>query len=168
MVIIVMGVSGCGKTTVGRLLADRLKLPFRDADHFHPEPNIEKMRAGIPLNDEDRKPWLENLNQSMRQWNREAGAVLACSALKKSYRDLLRNGFNPNEVIFVFLKGNKELIAGRLKQREGHYMPPGLLDSQFKALEEPVNALTIFIEATPEDIVEQTISKLSEINQPAN
>lgn len=167
MIIIVMGVSGCGKSTVGRLLADRLDLPFKDADNFHSESSVEKMRTGIPLNDEDRKPWLENLNKNMNQWNRDAGAVLACSALKKSYRNMLRDGFRHSEVAFIFLDGTKKLISERLQKRKDHYMPPGLLSSQFETLEEPENALTISISSNPKDIVEQIISKLSETN-PSN
>lgn len=160
MIIIVMGVSGCGKSTVGRLLASQLDLPFKDADNFHPEANVEKMRSGIPLTDDDRKPWLENLNASMKEWNTKNGAVLACSALKKSYRNLLRKGFKQDELVFIFLDGSKKLISERLKKREGHYMPPDLLDSQFDALEEPEQAIWVSIEPKPNVIVSEILSRL--------
>jgi carbohydrate kinase (thermoresistant glucokinase family) len=160
MVIILMGVSGCGKSTVGRLLASRLGLPFHDADNFHPKANVEKMRSGVPLTDKDRKPWLENLNASMKEWNKENGAVLACSALKKSYRNCLRQDFNDTEIVFIFLDGSKNLIAERLQKRKGHYMPPDLLDSQFDALEEPGRGLRVTIEPNAEEITEKIVSKL--------
>ncbi|MDZ7717276.1 MAG: gluconokinase [Balneolaceae bacterium] len=160
MIIIVMGVSGCGKSTIGQLLASHLNLPFYDADDFHPEANVEKMRTGIPLTDQDRKPWLENLNASMKKWNRKDGAILACSALKKSYRELLKKDFNENEVVFIFLDGSKKLISERLKKRKGHYMPPDLLTSQFRALEKPEDAIRVSIDRKPEKIVEKILSKL--------
>ncbi len=160
MVIILMGVSGCGKTTVGELLAEKLDLPFYDADDFHPDVNVKKMRSGIPLNDDDRKPWLEELSRQIKHWNKKDGAVLACSALKKKYRDILRADSARNEVQFVYLKGSKELILNRLEERSGHYMPPGLLDSQFSALEEPENAIVISINQSPEKITESIIDRL--------
>lgn len=160
MVFIVMGVSGCGKSTVGQLLASRLNLSFKDADNFHPLKNIENMQSGIPLTDEDRKPWLENLNEAMKEWKRDGGAVLACSALKKSHRNLLKKGFNKNEVVFIFLDGSKKLISERLRKRKGHYMPPELLDSQFKALEEPRWAVRVSIVPKPEEITDEILSKL--------
>lgn len=165
MVIIVMGVSGCGKSTVGEMLADQLNLPFHDADHFHPDTNVSKMKSGIPLNDEDREPWLENLNKNVKMWNLKAGAVLACSALRKSYRDMLQKGLGPDEILFIFLEGAKPLISQRLKKRTGHYMPAALLDSQFATLEEPENALTISIELNPREIVGQIVSGIAEVNQ---
>lgn len=156
-----MGVSGCGKSTVGQLLASQLKLPFKDADNFHPEENVKKMRSGIPLTDEDRIPWLENLNDAMKEWKLDEGVVLACSALKKTYRNRLKKGFTNDDVVFIFLDGSKKLISARLEKRKGHYMPPDLLDSQFNALEQPENAITISIEPRPTEIVDQIISKLS-------
>jgi len=161
MVIILMGVSGCGKTTVGELLAQDLNLPFYDADDFHPETNVKKMESGIPLNDDDRKPWLKELALQIKKWNRNDGAVLACSALKDTYREMLVADSNRNEVQFVYLKGSKKLIAERLKQRSGHYMPPKLLDSQFEALEEPDDAVIMPINYSPEKISERIIAHLN-------
>jgi carbohydrate kinase (thermoresistant glucokinase family) len=160
MVIIVMGVSGCGKTTVGNLLAERLALPFYDADDFHPVENVEKMQSGEPLNDADRHPWLAALSWEIEKWNQTDGAVLACSALKKTYRDIL-NPDKSDQVRFVFLKGSQKLILNRLKNREGHYMPPELLQSQLDALEEPENALDVSIEKSPDEIVDMIIKNLN-------
>lgn len=160
MVIVVMGVSGCGKTTIGKLLSEKLQIPFYDADDFHPEENVNKMASGTPLNDEDRKPWLLALASQISQWNQKKGAVLACSALKKSYRELLGSNIAPDTIIFVYLKGNQELIKNRLQERNGHYMPPELLDSQFKTLEEPENAIAVPISDSPENIVSTIINKI--------
>lgn len=163
MVIIVMGVSGSGKTTIGRLLAERLGLPFYDGDHFHPPENVEKMSSGRPLTDEDRKPWLEELARQISRWNHSGGAVLACSALKQSYRDILRSGAaRDNSVHFVWLKGKKSLILDRMEVREGHYMPPGLLDSQFDALEEPQNAWAVSVDHPPEAIADKIYAGLKQ------
>ena len=142
LAVVVMGVSGCGKTEVGRRLAQRLGARFIDADDLHPPANVEKMRAGIPLDDADRAPWLRLLNARLR----EAAAagepvVLACSALKQRYRDSLADGV-PG-LRFVHLAGNRELIAARLGTRQHRYMPATLLDSQFAALEAPVDAIVI-------------------------
>ena len=161
MVIILMGVSGCGKTTVGELLAEQLGLPFFDADHFHPEENVEKMRTGNPLNDMDRIPWLEELARQIAKWNRSGGAVLACSALKKWYREKLVSLSNENEVLFVYMKGSKKLISERLNKRHGHYMPADLLDSQLNTLEEPSNALRVSIRPSPQQIVRNILKELT-------
>lgn len=158
MVVIVMGVSGAGKTLIGQKLALHLSVPFYDADNFHPEDNIRKMHEGVPLTDVDRKPWLEFLGKNIQEWNHGQGAVLACSALKKIYRDQLRAV--SAEVIFVYLKGVKSLIAERLEHRKGHFFDPSLLDSQFETLEEPPDAITITIDRTPEDIVKAIIREL--------
>ena len=160
MVIILMGVSGCGKTTVGELLAKKLSLPFFDADDFHPVENVKKMQSGMPLNDDDRKPWLDELARQIKKWNRNDGAVLACSALKEKYRQILRGNSNREDVQIVYLKGTKDLIAERLKQRSGHYMPPELLDSQFAELEEPDRAITVSINNNPENIAQKIINHL--------
>ena len=134
-VVIVMGVAGSGKTTIGRLLAAELGWEFYDADDFHPPANVEKMRRGAPLDDEDRRPWLDALARVVREvLERGVGAVLACSALKERYRErLLIDG----RVHLVYLKGSARLIRERLARRRGHFMKPGMLDSQLAALEEP-------------------------------
>lgn len=157
MIIILMGVSGCGKTTVGRLLAERLGWEFLDGDNFHPPDNVTKMSRGTPLTDADRAGWLDRLagliTESLQQGR---SVVLACSALKQSYRDRLT--VSPGSVRFVYLKGSRELIGSRLLERAGHFMPPGLLESQFKDLEEPGNALVVDIRLSPEENVELIIS----------
>jgi gluconokinase len=149
VIVVVMGVTGAGKTTVGRLLARALGCEFLDADDYHPAANVAKMRAGEPLTDEDRAPWLARLNELLQA--RAAGsAVLACSALKQRYRDRLLAGVPEGRL--VYLRGTKALIAARLEARRGHYMDPALLDSQFAALEEPADAIVADIGATPEVI----------------
>ncbi len=155
-----MGVSGSGKSTIGPLLASRLNVPFKDADHFHPESNVRKMESGTPLTDSDREPWLEKLNQSLKKWRKNGGAVLACSALKKSYRKILKRDLQDDDIIFIHLDGEKKLIAERLKKRSGHYMPASLLQSQFDALEQPQHAISVCIEPTPQQIVDEILSKL--------
>lgn len=153
MVVIVMGVSGSGKTTVGKALAQKMSVPFFDADDFHPSDNVAKMKSGQPLNDEDRKPWLEAMAGKIAEWKKGVGAVLACSALKRSYRGILDAD---GSAFWVHLRGDKELILERMKARTGHYMPPALLDSQFAALEEPEGVLVLDIRHSPEELV-QTI-----------
>jgi carbohydrate kinase (thermoresistant glucokinase family) len=171
MVIILMGVSGCGKSTLGELLSKELNLPFYDADDFHPKSNVDKMRRGESLNDDDRTPWLHLLSDKIGEWNRAGGAILACSALKKKYRDQLRGNTENNDldssgesgdrVLFIYLKGAKELIQSRLTEREGHYMPPELLDSQFNDLEEPDDALIVNIDQDPNAILNEIILQLN-------
>jgi len=158
MVIILMGVSGCGKTTVGKILASDLNQSFYDADDFHPLENIQKMNSGIPLVDKNRLPWLEVLSNKIQEWDSLGGAVLACSALKKEYRAILKSG--EANVVFVYLKGSKELIFSRINKRKEHYMPPALLDSQFEALEEPDNSIIVSIEGSPTEISDQIKTKL--------
>jgi len=158
MVYVVMGVSGCGKTTVGKLLAKEKEIPFFDADDFHPENNIQKMQAGLPLNDDDREPWLNILSEKIREWNDESGAVLACSALKKSYRNTLKS--ETSDVTFIWLDGSYDLIKSRMQNRVGHYMPPGLLQSQFDALEPPSHAVKISIDQSPDSILSDIIQNL--------
>jgi gluconokinase len=161
MVYVVMGVCGCGKSTIGEILARKLGLPFYDADAFHPPENVAKMRGGIPLTDADRAPWLATLTARIREWNEGAGAVLACSALKQRYRELLARESRAN-VRFVYLKGGYELIAGRMTQRTDHYMPLALLKSQFATLEEPANAIVADIDAAPEEICRRIIDTIRE------
>jgi gluconokinase len=151
MIIIVMGVVGSGKTTIGKILAAQLGWEFADADNYHPQANIEKIRHGISLTDEDREPWLNSLHSVIIQWITEhRNAVLACSALKASYRVELQ--VSP-EVHFVYLKGSAALIAQRLHERHGHFANESILAGQFADLEEPADALTVDISGTPEQIV---------------
>lgn len=154
MKIIVMGVSGSGKTTIGQLLAQRAGAPFFDADDYHPASNVAKMKSGQPLNDEDRKPWLETLAKLISQHD---SLVLACSALKESYRQIL----DPlGKVHFVWLHGSAELIAERMKARPNHYMPESLLKSQIDTLEPPKNAIPADISQSPDEIVERVWAEL--------
>ncbi|HTS37269.1 MAG TPA: gluconokinase [Candidatus Solibacter sp.] len=158
MIVIVMGVVGAGKTTIGRLLAEQLKWEFADADNFHPQSNVEKIRRGVPLTDEDRSPWLESLRASIFQWiTQNQNVVLACSALKQSYRERL--GAGP-EVRFVYLKGTPELIAERLRARHGHFADQQILASQFADLEVPEPAVTVEISGAPQQIVTEIRQKL--------
>ncbi|HEY9600349.1 MAG TPA: gluconokinase [Allocoleopsis sp.] len=153
MIILVMGVSGSGKTTVGKLLADSLRWEFRDADDFHSPENVEKMRQGIPLSEADRIPWLQDLQTAIQHWLQEdKNVVLACSALKDSYRHYLV--LDRDRVKLVYLKGSYELIQKRLKERRHHYMSEKLLDSQFDTLEEPSDALCIDVAQPPQAIVQ--------------
>jgi gluconokinase len=158
--VVVMGVSGSGKTSVGGLLARRLGWLFFDADDFHPPANIEKMRSGIPLDDADRAPWLAALNGLLARTIGEGKhPVLACSALKEKYRRTLLEG--NDGVRIVFLKGDYERIWSRMAQRPQHYMKPGMLRSQFEALEEPVGALTVGIDRPPAEIVDRIVAELN-------
>lgn len=152
MVIVLMGVTGSGKTTIGRLLSEELKWKYYDADDFHPPANVKKMKDGIPLNDEDRRPWLESLNRLIRDClDRGENAVLGCSALKESYREVL---LVDERVRLVYLKGDYETIQRRLSKRQGHFMNPELLDSQFETLEEPEGDVRVDVSLTPPEIVE--------------
>lgn len=158
MVIIVMGVSGCGKSTIGKKLATRRGIPFFDADDYHPEVNIEKMRNGVALNDEDRRPWLELLADKISQKHTNS-AVLACSALKESYRTLLSSK-NKN-ILWVYLSGSYELILERIEKRDSHYMKSTLLKSQLEALEIPNYGLHISIDNSIDEIINQINSKIN-------
>ncbi len=155
MIIILFGVSGSGKTTIGRLLAKDLAWKFHDADEFHPASNVDKMRRGIALTDADRWPWLETLHELLKQRiARKENLILGCSALKEEYRDYLQVS---DEIKWIFLKGEYGLVADRLEQRRGHFMNPDLLRSQFEILEEPKgDAAIVDVDATPTKIV-QTI-----------
>jgi gluconokinase len=162
VILIIFGVSGAGKTTVGKLLAREFGWSFIEADDFHPAANIEKMRSGHPLTDKDRWPWLEQLRQQIeRSFSAGENAVLACSALKRAYRDRLRVS---DEVKFVFLSGDYALVEKQLRSRHGHFMNAALLQSQFDDLEVPQpdeNVLTIEPGRTPEEIVERIKTKLN-------
>lgn len=139
---VVMGVCGSGKTTVGRELASALNIPFYDADDFHSPGNKKKMGKGIPLTDADRGPWLKTLGALITEsLAKEMSLVLACSALKQAYRDILGGG--DKRVVFVYLKGAKEIFHARMAERKKHYMKPGMLDSQFRDLEEPGKAMKV-------------------------
>jgi gluconokinase len=153
VVIVLMGVSGSGKTTVGSLLAQQLGWDFADGDDYHPAPNVEKMRSGTPLTDADRAPWLDALRSLIADWiSKGTSAVLACSALKQAYREKLRVD---QQVRFVYLKASTELLAGRLLERRGHYMKKEMLESQLATLEEPEDAVIADAHATPESIVQE-------------
>lgn len=158
MVIVVMGVTGSGKTVVGRRLADRLGLPFHDADDFHPAENVARMSAGQPLTDEERYPWLENLASHLVDWDAGGGAVLACSALKQSYRNILRQG-SP-DLQFVYLKAAPALVRERIERRTDHYMPAELVDSQFEILEEPEEAIEVDAALELEQVVDHIMTRL--------
>jgi len=152
MVLVLMGVSGSGKTTVGKALAADLGWAFVEADDFHPAANVEKMAGGVALDDDDRRPWLQALRERVDlACGRCEDAVLACSALKQDYRDQLERG-SPGCIRFVYLTGTEELIRGRLEGREGHFMDPALLHSQFEALEPPEGAIQVDVAPAPEVI----------------
>ncbi|GGO83299.1 gluconokinase [Wenjunlia tyrosinilytica] len=158
--IVVMGVSGTGKTTVGRLLADRLGVPYAEADDFHPPANIAKMAAGMPLDDADREPWL----RAIGEWaagHRDRGGVVSCSALKRRYRDRLRA--DDPDLFFLHLSGEPALVARRLDERKGHFMPKAMLDSQLAALEplgEDEAGMATDVTASPQDITERAVAAL--------
>jgi gluconokinase len=158
MIVLVMGVAGSGKTTVGLLLAARLGWEFTDGDDFHPPANIEKMKHGIPLTDEDRLPWLQALHGQIAAWiSQGRNAVLACSALKQRYRQILWNG---PEVKLVYLKGTYDLILQRIASRHHHFAHEDLLASQFADLEEPADAIVVDVSKTPDQIVLEILRHL--------
>jgi gluconokinase len=162
-IVVVMGVSGSGKSTVGGMLASRLHWDFADGDRFHPAGNVEKMHNGVPLTDEDRWPWLDAIAAWIDKTRRSGGhSALACSALKRRYRDVLIG--NRSDVRLVFLKGEEALVARRIATRHEHFMPQTLLHSQFEALEEPTpdeNPVVVSIEPSPREIVTRIVSSLN-------
>ncbi len=161
--LVVMGVSGSGKSTIADKLAERLGWTYEDGDKFHPASNVAKMSAGRPLTDEDRWPWLQAIAGEIdRVCKAGQHAVIACSALKRTYRDILVHG--RDDVRIVYLKGTPKLIGDRLAQRKGHFMPPGLLASQFKTLEPPdtsENPVTVSIDASVETVVDDIVRQLN-------
>lgn len=161
MIVLVMGVAGVGKTTIGEALARRLGWRFIDADDYHPPQNVAKMKAGIALEDADRWPWLARLNKELRE---EINAVLACSALKQSYRERLAQGIHPFTV--VYLHGSAELIRSRMAARRHRYMPAALLDSQLATLEPPADAISIDVAGSPDECVAAIAARLKAPRTP--
>jgi len=159
VVVIIMGVTGAGKTTIGTMLAAQLNWQFADADTFHPPANIQKMSRGVPLNDADRAPWLAAMRKAILEWIAAGkNVVLACSALKRAYRDELRPS---REVKIVYLKGDYALFAERIRQRHSHFAGEGILAGQFADLEEPDDAITIDASKSPEEIVVEIHRRLA-------
>jgi len=158
---VVMGITGCGKSTVGELLARKLGVDFVEGDDYHSRENVQRMKSGTPLTDDDRAEWLRALANRIRvAMDADAGVVLTCSALKRSYRDVLRSA--APQVRFIFLKGSRSLIEKRISTRQGHFMPPSLIESQLSTLEEPhsdEHAWLYEIEWSPEDIVTDIVAR---------
>jgi carbohydrate kinase (thermoresistant glucokinase family) len=163
-IVVVMGVAGSGKTTVAAMLAGRLHVHFLEGDDLHPAANVEKMRGGTPLTDEDRWPWLNAIARRIDEWRRAGeGGVVTCSALKRAYRKIIIG--DRAEVVLVYLKGSAEVIRQRLAARHEHFMPAALLDSQFKVLEEPgpdEHPIVVDVALTPADIVASIMKRLQE------
>ena len=158
MIVLVMGTTGAGKTTIGKLLAEELRCLFLDADDFHPAANIEKMKKGIPLDDADRVPWLAAMHEELvRQTAGGKDCVLACSALKQSYRDTIGAGLG---ITIVYLKGSYEEMRAHILARHGHFAGEGILAGQFRDLEEPREAIAISVTKPPKDIVDEIVREL--------
>ena len=156
-----MGVSGSGKSTIGKMLADKLKWEFEDADDFHSQDSIKKMKRGIPLTEEDRNPWLQTIQDAINQWLEEGkNVVLACSALKEDYREKFCYG--QDQVTLVYLQGSYEVIKQRLGNRKDHFMDENLLESQFETLEEPTEGIHVKITNSPETVVNEIIEQFKE------
>lgn len=161
MILILMGISGIGKTTIGKLLATRTGWTFEDGDDYHPEANRRKMAAGIPLNDDDRGPWLATVHERLMQYFKEGKSVIfACSALKVKYREQLAEGFSENDFRFVYLHASTALVRERIEARDHAYMNPKLLDSQVETLEEPSAAWAVSVAGTPEQSVDEILARL--------
>lgn len=165
MILIVCGVSGTGKSTIGSQLAKKLELPFYDGDDFHPESNVQKMQSGHPLNDQDRQPWLESLAEHIASWEINGGAVLGCSALKETYRSILASLAN-SKIIWIMLNGTRELLIERLDSRSGHFFDSSLLDSQLNTLELPYYGWLVDIKDTPDEIVDTISTRLHALESP--
>jgi gluconokinase len=164
MIVVLMGVSGSGKTTIGTLLAKRVGAVFADGDDYHPEANKEKMAAGHPLNDEDRQPWLEVLNRLLKEWFAEGkSGVLACSALKASYRVTLQAGMPNGAVSFVVLEASREMLAARLAERKHEFMSAKLLESQLATLEMPSDAVRVVNDRSPMETVDRILAQISPV-----
>lgn len=162
MIIVMMGICGAGKTTIGRALAERLGIPFTEGDSFHPPENVARMKAGHPLTDADRAPWLKALATAITAWS-TAGEemVMSCSALRRSYRDQFRAA--APDVVFVHLHGAVDLVRARMATREGHFMPIALIDSQIADLEDPTGepgVIVVDVAGTPEEIVDRIVAQL--------
>jgi len=157
-ILIVMGVSGCGKTTIAKLLAKEFNLQYFDGDDFHPKENVAKMSKGHPLNDDDRKSWLSALNELAIKHS-DKGVIIACSALKEIYREALQKKIE-DLVRFIYLEGTFEEIHQRMQERKDHFMPAELLKSQFKTLQPPKKAITVSINGSPEEILQDILSRL--------
>lgn|SRR5690606_7723217 len=163
IILIIMGVSGSGKSTIGKLLCETLHMEFYDGDDFHPQENIDKMSAGHPLNDQDRAGWLEAIHAfGLQQLEQQHSCIIACSALKKSYRDVLRKDME-QQLKFIYLEGDFQTIQTRLAKRKSHFMPTALLKSQFDTLEPPKNAIVVDLRLSPKDIIDQIITALEKL-----
>ena len=164
MIIVVMGVTGVGKTTIGSAVAQHLGYAFEDADAYHSAANIEKMSHGIPLTDADRLPWLESMNAMLHRYaSNNQGVVLACSALKQSYRDLLGKDL---EITWIYLKASPEAIRERIEHRHGHFAKEDLLKSQFETLEEPQGVIVVDADPPEQTVISDTLAKVRDQNRP--
>jgi gluconokinase len=163
MILVIMGVTGSGKTTIGTLLASRMGWQFAEGDAYHSKENVAKMHAGIPLTDEDREPWLRALHEVLLGWYKAGkSGVLACSALRQKYRDVLAEGIPRSEISFVLLEAPKSVLMERLSHRPGHFMNPALLDSQLATLEMPSDALRVSVVQPPAQAVEQILNQIKQ------